>query len=181
MKEFFTALRLFVWMTLILGIIYPLLITTVAQTTMSHQANGSLVKSIGSKLIGQKFTSEKYFWGRPSATDYNPIPSGASNFGPTSKELTEAVKNRLNALIKLGHGPVPKELLYSSGSGLDPHISPETARFQMNRIIKARNLDQTAGRAHIEKIILENTQGRWFGILGQPTVNVLELNVKLDE
>lgn len=181
MKEFLTALRLFVWMTLILGIIYPFFITTVSQLTMPHQANGSLVKNVGSKLIGQNFTSDKYFRGRPSATNYNPIPSGASNFGPTSKELAEAVKNRLNGLIKLGHGPVPKELLYSSGSGLDPHISPDTAKFQMNRIIKARNLDPTLGKAHIDKIILENTQGRWFGILGQPTVNVLELNVKLDE
>lgn len=163
----FAALRLFLWMTFILGGAYPLLITGIAQITMNHKANGSLIGTVGSNLIGQKFENDKYFWGRPSASDYNAVPSGASNLGPTSKALKEAVEKRK---AKVGAN-APPELLYASGSGLDPHISPETAIYQIDRIIKARGLNETTDRAILEELIRENTHFR--------TVNVLQLNLSL--
>jgi K+-transporting ATPase ATPase C chain len=180
MKEIISAFRLFVWFTIVLGIVYPLMITLVAQIAMSEKANGSLIPNVGSRLIGQNFTSDKYFWGRPSASDYNAVPSAASNLGPTSKSLDNLVKERMKKYSQLDEANIPQELLYASGSGLDPHISPEAAKFQIDRISNARNLNETESKA-LERIILENTQGRWLGFLGQPTVNVLELNVKLDE
>lgn len=182
-----TAFRLLLWMTLLTGIIYPLLITFIAQLTMPYQANGSLVyqdgKVIGSMLIGQKFTSSKYFWSRPSAVDYNPLPSAGSNLGPTSSELKRLVKERKEGLLKSHDKPhgtkVPSDLLFSSGSGLDPHISLGSAYFQIDRVAKARNYNEKEKEAL--KNLIDVTIDMEFKFLGPPTVNVLELNLALDK
>lgn len=188
MKKFWISLRMFVWMSLITGILYPLLITAIAQLTMPHQASGSFIskngKTVGSTLISQKFVSDKYFWGRPSAIDYNPIPSGGSNLGPTSAALKKAVEERQSVISK-AQGltdvkSIPSELLFASGSGLDPHISPATAHFQIDRIVKARGLDAKTGKESIAKLIEKYTERRRLWFLGEPVVNVLKLNLALD-
>jgi K+-transporting ATPase ATPase C chain len=184
-KELIIALKMLATMSLLTGIIYPFLITGIAQVMAPHQANGSLLtheqKVIGSSLIAQKFTSDRYFWPRPSAVDYNPLPSGGSNWGPTSTSLKKAVAERKAALMKdnqVNSGQkVPSDLLFSSGSGLDPHISQKAALFQIERVIKARNMD----RATLERMINKMTVGRKLGFLGVPYINVLELNRALDE
>jgi potassium-transporting ATPase KdpC subunit len=185
-KELRPAVVSFLLLTLLTGIAYPLLVTGISQVTMPKQANGSLIveegKPVGSSLIGQSFFSPKYFWGRLSATGpvpYNAGASGGSNLGPTNPALLDAVKARVQALRDADPGnqhPVPVDLVTASGSGLDPHISPAAAEYQLARVARVRNLDPDA----VRKLIAEHTEGRQFDILGEPRVNVLELNLALD-
>jgi K+-transporting ATPase ATPase C chain len=174
--------------TVVCGLAYPLLVTGIGQAAFRKTANGSLVtrdaKVVGSSLIGQSFGSDpKWFWGRPSAAGkdgYDPTASGASNLGPTSKALAEDVKERLDAILKADPGTtaaqVPAELVTASASGLDPDISPAAAEFQVNRVARARGLDPSIVRA----LVKAHTEGRMLGVLGEPRVNVLELNLALD-
>lgn len=168
-----TALKMLMVMTLLTGLIYPLVITWIANMTMLQKAGGSLLyvnnKAIGSKLIAQNFEGAAYFWPRPSAVDFDPIKSGGSNLGPTSKKLKEIVEKRGN---RLGSNP-PMELLYASGSGLDPHISLGTAYFQFDRIAKARSI---ANLNHLQTLV--DSLGEGFE---KKYVNVLILNQSLDK
>lgn len=184
MDKVWKNIRMFLGLTLLTGIIYPLCITGIAQLTMKQKADGDFISShgtaVGAALIAQKFESDKYFWGRPSAVDYNPLPSGGSNLGPTSAALKKAVDERLQKILnmhKASKESVPTELLFASGSGLDPHISLKTAYFQMERVAKARGLDSTK----IKNLIDGMTVKRKFGFLGKETVNVLLLNLALDQ
>src|SRR2546427_1326706 len=173
-------------LSVVTGLAYPALVTVIAQTVFPHQANGSLIvkdgKAVGSALIGQPFDDPKYFWGRPSATSpfgYNAGASSGSNLSPTNPTLVEAVKGRVDALRAADPGntaPVPVDLVTSSGSGLDPHISPAAALYQTARVAKARKMDRDAVRELVER----HTLGRWLGVFGEPRVNVLELNLALD-
>ena len=183
----FTQLRaaivVFVALSIITGIVYPLAITGIAQTLFSHQANGSLIVEgdtiVGSELIGQTFDEPKYFWGRPSAIGYNAAASSGSNLGPTNPALLDAVKGRVETLQKAdpdNKAPVPVDLVTASGSGLDPHISPAAAEYQVSRVARARGLEESA----IRHAVSEHTQSRTFGVLGEPRVNVLLLNRALD-
>lgn len=189
MKWFWCNLRMFIWLTVLTGIFYPFVITKTAYFTMHEKAEGSFIAShdtiIGSSLIAQKFTSASYFWPRPSAVDYNPLPSGGSNLGPTSAALRKIIDERREMLIqahKLGGAvQVPSELLFASGSGLDPHISPETAYFQMDRIIQARGLNLQIGRYNLKRLVDSHIEKKCFGFLGECYVNVLLLNKALDE
>ena len=178
--------------TVITGLIYPLLVTGIAQLVFPAQANGSLIvkdgKALGSQLIGQQFDDPKYFWGRLSPTGpypynaYNAATltgSSGSNYGPLNQALVDAVKARAEALRAADPGntaPIPVDLVTASGSGLDPHISVAAALYQVSRVAKARNMSVDAVRALVDKY----TQGRQFGFLGEPVVNVLELNLALD-
>jgi K+-transporting ATPase ATPase C chain len=185
MKTALKAAGLFLAMTLLTGIFYPLLITGAAQLFFDERAGGSLImkegKAVGSKLVGQNFNKPEYFWPRPSAIDYNPLPSSGSNLGPTSgalKEKIDARRTRLQA--EPGEGvAVPVDLLCASGSGLDPHISPEAASYQVERIVRARGLDGEAQKGLL-LLIDEHTEARTFGLFGEPRVNVLKLNLALD-
>jgi potassium-transporting ATPase KdpC subunit len=180
-------LVLFVLLTVITGVVYPLVVTAVSQAVFPHQANGSIIekdgKPVGSTLIGQQFDSPHYFWGRLSATSPNPYNaqnSGSSNLGPTNPALADEVKGRIAALHDAdpsNTAPVPVDLVTSSGSGLDPDITPAAAAYQAARVAKARGLtlDQVNG------LIAQNTSGREVGIFGEPRVNVLKLNLALDE
>ena len=172
--------------TLVTGVVYPLAMTLVAQVVFPHAANGSLIvrdgNIVGSKLIGQAFDNPRYFWGRPSATGpvpYNAAASAASNYGPTNPAQRGAVRGRVEA-IKAAHGrqmgPVPVDLVTASGSGLDPHISPAAAAFQIARVAQARGLEEHVVRG----LVATHTAGRTFGLLGEPRVNVLQLNLELD-
>ncbi len=180
------VLIIFGLLTLVTGVAYPLLITVIAQITMPHQANGSLIqrdgKTVGSKLIGQTFDDPKYFWSRPSATgpSYNGAASTGSNFGPTNPAQIEAVKGRVDAVRKANPNqsrPIPIDLVTASGSGLDPHISPAAADFQVARVAKARGKPEGS----IRQLVKQYTEERTLGILGEPRVNVLTLNLILDE
>lgn len=172
--------------TLLLGGVYPLLITAISQFVFPHQANGSLIvkgqQSYGSALIGQSFHSYKYFWGRLSATEpeYNAAASAGSNLSPANPLLITKVKNRINSFkmaAPLSSYPIPVDLLTHSASGLDPHISIHAARYQANRIAAQRNVQEQV----ILELIEQNTEDRQFGILGEPRVNVLKLNLGLDQ
>jgi potassium-transporting ATPase KdpC subunit len=172
-------------MTVITGVLYPLLITGVAQAAFPHQANGSLIvrndKVVGSELIGQPFDDPKYFWGRISATApvYNAQSSTGSNLGPTNPALADEVKGSIDALHKAdpeAAPEVPVDLVTSSGSGLDPDISPAAGEYQVRRVAKARGL----GEERVRSLVAEHTTGRQLGVLGEPRVNVLELNLALD-
>jgi K+-transporting ATPase ATPase C chain len=186
LKELRPAVVSFVLLTLLTGIAYPLLVTGISQATMSNQANGSLIikdgKPIGSSLIGQSFSDPKYFWSRPSAT--SPMPNNASassgsNLGPTNPALMDAVKARVQALRDAdpdNKQSVPVDLVTTSASGLDPHISPAAAEYQVSRVARIRNINADSLRKLVEK----HTEGRQFGIFGEPRVNVLELNLVLD-
>jgi K+-transporting ATPase ATPase C chain len=195
LKEIRPAILVLVLLTLITGLAYPLAITAVAGVIFPKQAQGSLIerdgKVIGSALIGQEFKDDKYFHGRPSATTaadpndstktvpapYNAANSSGSNLGPTSKALDDRVKEDVDKLKAENPSmPVPMDLVTASGSGLDPDISPEAALFQVPRVAKARNMPQERVRA----LVNDNTQGRFAGLLGEPRVNVLELNLALD-
>lgn len=180
------AIACIVVFTVITGVIYPLIITGFAQLVFPHQANGSLLvnngKTIGSSLIGQSFSSPKYFWVRPSATSpmpYNAANSSGSNLGPLNPVLTENVRARITQLKTADAASkplVPVDLVTASASGLDPDISPAAAEYQVSRVAKARKLDETK----IRELVAQYTRNRQFGILGEPRVNVLELNLALD-
>lgn len=180
------ALTMLLLMTVLTGLVYPLAVTGLAQVFFPDQANGSLIvrqgKVIGSKLIGQYFDKPEYFWGRPSATSsfsYNATASGGSNLGPTNPLLIEAVKARIVALRAADPGndsPIPVDLVTASGSGLDPHISPAAALYQVKRVARARTLDETT----VYKLVGQHTEERQFGFLGERRVNVLQLNLTLD-
>ena len=173
-------------MTVLTGVVYPLLVTGAAQLLFPGTANGSVIerggKPLGSALIGQAFADPKYFWSRPSATTPfadNPASSGASNLGPTNPALVDAVKQRIEALRTVdpdNTSPVPVDLVTASGSGLDPHISPAAARYQIARVARARGMAE----GDVARVVDMATEGRTFGILGEPRVNVLELNLRLD-
>ena len=187
LTPFLPALRMLVMLTVITGVAYPLLVTGIAQLVFPRQANGSLVesggKTVGSTLIGQPFSDPKYFWSRPSATSpqpYNAMASSGSNQGPRNPALADAVKDRIKALRDADPDskvPVPADLVTASASGLDPEISVAAAEFQVHRVAKVRGLDEDKVRA----LVTANTSGRTFGILGEPRVNVLALNLALDQ
>ncbi|RZL64337.1 MAG: potassium-transporting ATPase subunit KdpC [Variovorax sp.] len=181
------ALVIFVLLSAITGIAYPLAVTGVAQAVFPQQAGGSLVmkdgKALGSSLIGQNFSDPRHFWGRPSATapmPYNAAASGGANQGPTNPALADAVKARIEALRAADPGnsaPVPVDLVTTSASGLDPHISPAAARYQLERVAKARGLP----KAHVEALLDHHTEAPLLGLLGEARVNVLALNLALDQ
>lgn len=192
MKQLRAAIVSLVVLTVITGLLYPLAVTVLAQALFPYQANGSLItqngKVVGSVLIGQNFDAPKYFWGRLSAT--GPVPytafnadkltgSSGSNYGPLNPALMDAVKARVDALKAAdpdNKAEIPVDLVTASGSGLDPHISPAAARYQVNRVAKARGLDP----ARVQQLVDKFTEGRTLGLLGEPTVNVLLLNLALD-
>jgi K+-transporting ATPase ATPase C chain len=186
MSELRPALIVFALLTVVTGIAYPLLVTGLGQLAFGRQANGSLVESagrvVGSELIGQSFSSPKYFWGRPSATGPQPnngAVSSGSNQGPLNPALEQAVRDRIAALRAADPGndlPVPVDLVTASGSGLDPQISPAAAEFQVSRVARERNVSPE----RVREFVQQATEGRTFGILGEPRVNVLELNLSLD-
>ena len=179
-----SALMMFFILTILTGVAYPLAVTAIAQLLFPHQANGSLISKepIGSTLIGQPFDDPKYFWGRPSATapfPYNAAASSGSNLGPTNPALIETVKMRVAALKAADPGndtPVPVDLVTASGSGLDPHISPASAEYQVRRVARARGREE----AFVRTLVSQHTEGRQLGMLGERRVNVLALNLALD-
>jgi K+-transporting ATPase ATPase C chain len=176
----------FALLTLLTGVVYPLAVTAITQLVFPAQANGSLIvkdgKTVGSRLIGQPFDDPKYFWSRLSATSpqaYNGAASSGSNLGPLSDALAEAVHGRLDALKDADPGnplPIPVDLVTASGSGLDPHISPAAARYQVARVARVRGVPV----ASVEQLVARHTHGRQLGFLGEPVVDVLELNLDLD-
>jgi K+-transporting ATPase ATPase C chain len=184
-KHLGTALRLTIVSIVLLGLIYPLAMTALAQVLFPHQANGSLVtvngKVVGSEIIGQLWTKAQYFHGRPSAAGkgYDPTATGGTNYGPTSKKLIDSTKATLAALVKENpdaSGPPPIDLVTSSASGIDPDISPQAAYWQAPRVAKARGRSLAA----VNGLVAAHVSGRTFGFLGEPRVNVLELNLALD-
>jgi K+-transporting ATPase ATPase C chain len=185
MKLFIQSIRQTILWTIIAGVAYPLVMTGFAQLLFHKQANGSLIERngqiVGSELIAQQFTGDKYFWPRPSAGSYATVPSGASNLGPTSQALQSNVTANATA-FRTGNklaadAPVPADMVFTSASGLDPHISPESARLQVARVAAARGIAEEQVGALVEKFV-EPPQ---WGILGEARVNVLELNVALDD
>ncbi len=184
--HFRPCLVLLTLLTLLTGVAYPALITAVAQAVFHHQANGSVImregKAVGSDFIGQAFDGPRYFWSRPSATgptSYNGAASSGSNLGPTNPALLDAIKGRVE-VIRAAHPnetkSVPVDLVTASASGLDPHISPAAAEYQVGRVANARGLSEE----RVRELIAGNTEGRTFGALGEPCVNVLRLNLSLD-
>ena len=185
MKLLIQSILLTIVFTVITGILYPLAITGISQVAFHNQANGSLLvrdgKVVGSELLAQQFTGDKYFWPRPSAGSYATVPSGASNLGPTSQALQSNVTANATA-FRTGNklaadAPVPADMVFTSASGLDPHISPEAARLQVGRVAAARSLGADQVKALVEKFV-ESPQ---WGIFGEARVNVLRLNLALDE
>jgi K+-transporting ATPase ATPase C chain len=186
LKELKPALVMLVALTALTGVVYPLLVSGIAQSIFPEAANGSLIerdgKAVGSELVGQSFTDPKYFWGRPSATGptpYNAAASSGSNLGPLNPALEIAVKARIAALKAADPtqtAPIPVDLVTASGSGLDPHISPAAAAWQAPRIARLRGL----ALDRVQSLIEKHTDGRQFGVLGEARVNVLQLNLALD-
>ena len=185
MKDLVTSVLILVFFTIALGVVYPLAVWGLGQLVFPYQANGSLLRNsdgdvIGSELIGQDFTSRGYFHGRPSAAGngYDAGASSGSNLGPTSKKLIDRINGDAKTLQADNPGtPIPADLVTTSGSGLDPHISPAAAEFQVPRVARERN----ASQENIRKLVLRLTEGRQFGFLGEPRVNVLMLNLELDK
>jgi len=186
-KHLVSSVLAIILFTFLLGLVYPLAVTGIAQILFPSKANGSLVTRqgvvVGSELIGQQFTSPKYFWSRPSPTSpypYNAAASTGSNTGPLNPSVTDEVKGRLSDLKKADSAntlPVPVDLVTSSGSGLDPHISVAAANYQVSRVAHARGIDES----RVREIVARCTEGRTLGILGESRVNVLEANLALDE
>jgi K+-transporting ATPase ATPase C chain len=186
-REIRPALVILGLVTLVTGVAYPLLVTAIAQAVFPSQANGSLIvrdrRTVGSSLIGQPFDDPKYFWGRLSATGphaYNAGASSGSNYGPLNPALVAAAEARAQALRDADPGnsaPIPVDLVTASGSGLDPHISPAAALYQVARVARAREV----GEAQVRALVERETEGRTLGLLGEPRVNVLRLNLALDE
>jgi K+-transporting ATPase ATPase C chain len=187
MRTVGTAIRMTVVLTLLLGLIYPIAMTGICQALFPFQAGGSLIvrhgQIVGSSVIGQKFSAPGYFHSRPSAAGkgYDADASAGSNLGPTNKALIEAVRSRLKAIMEENPGitaaQVPVDLVTASGSGLDPEISPAAAQLQVARVAKARGISEDLVRQLIER----NSRARWAGVLGEPGVNVLQLNLALDD
>jgi len=186
LKQLYPAVAALILFTVICGLVYPLVITGVAQMIFPHEANGSILTQnghhAGSELIGQPFSDQGHFWGRPSATSpfpYNSAASSGSNLAPTNPDLTTAVSERVRALKEADPGnnqPIPIDLVTSSGSGLDPHISPEAAEYQVPRVARVRRLPVE----EVQRLVREYTEDSTWGILGEPRVNVLRLNQALD-
>lgn len=184
MKYIIPAIRFKLFMLVLLGLIYPFAMTGVTQIIFPQQASGDFItrggQIIGSSKIGQNFEKPEYFWPRPSAIGYNPLPSGGSNLGNASADLKKAVDDR-RAKLKSAHpdqsGEPPQDLLFASASGLDPHISPEAAAYQIRRVAQARNISAL----QVIQLVEQATTKRQLGVFGEPTVNVLELNLALDQ
>ena len=186
MKELRNGILLFVALSLLTGVLYPAAVTVLAQLMFPKQANGSVLYGadgtpIGSSLIGQPFSDPKYFWPRPSATTdfpYNALASGGSNLGPTNKDLISQVSDRVKSFQESGiQEQLPADLVMASGSGLDPHLSPESALIQIPRIAKERNMSEEKLRA----LVRAHLEDRQFGLLGAPRINVMKLNLALDK
>jgi len=185
-SELRPALLVFVLLTIVTGVVYPAVSTVIGKLAFSRQVDGSVIEAgghaVGSRLIGQPFSSEKYFWSRPSATGpmpYNGAVSSGSNLGPINPALEQAVQDRIAALHAVDPSnarAIPVDLVTASASGLDPQISPAAAEYQVARVARARGLTEAQVRAHVQAA----TEGRTFGVLGEPRVNVLELNLALD-
>lgn len=189
MKLFQISVRYLIAITLLTGIAYPFAMTGIAKALFPKKADGSLVKRggeiVGSELLAQKFETPKYFWPRPSGVDFNPQPSGATNWGPTSADLKAKVEERKKMLLDTSIHPgsggrVPPDLLFASASGLDSELSPEAVFFQLPRVVNARKLGDQERQA-VEALVKQMTQAPQWGILGEPRVNVLKLNLALDE
>jgi len=187
MREFFQSLRSLLLFSVLLGLIYPFAMTFLSQRFFYSKANGSLIekdkKIIGSELIAQKFTRSEYFWPRPSAGDYNANPSGASNLGPTSLDLKSQIVTRRKDLAKsleVEESQIPQDLLTTSGSGLDPHVSPEGAKIQISRIVKSRKWPLEATE-RLNTLVDTLTEQPTLGILGERRVNILRLNLALED
>ena len=182
MKNLVTAILMTIVTTVLLGLIYPLVVTGLAQVIFPDKANGQLIKRAdgtvtGSRLIGQPFSSPGYFRSRPSAAGYDAAASSGSNLGPTNQKLIDRVKADVEKSQAENPGkPVPIDLLTTSASGLDPHISPAAAEFQIPRVARERGMSE----AEVQNVVAAHTEGRQFGFLGEPRVNVLELNLDLD-
>jgi K+-transporting ATPase ATPase C chain len=188
MKTILISLKIFLFLTILTGLVYPLFITGIAQVVFPGNANGSLVikdnKAVGSELIGQLFDSTIYFSCRPSATGYNPLPSGGSNFGLTNSKLINQVSERKSQFLAFNSldslSVIPSEMLFASGSGLDPHISPSAALIQVERIVKARHFDSSKKDKLVETINTLKEKPQYF-IFGEERINVLLLNIELDK
>jgi K+-transporting ATPase ATPase C chain len=187
LSQLWPALRINIFLTILLGVAYPLAVTGVSQVLFPHQANGSLItkngQAVGSELLGQNFTKPEYFQPRPSAAGndgYDPTSSGGSNFGPTNQKLIDRVKAAADKFHKDNpdyHGPIPADLLTASGSGLDPDISPASAQAELPRVAKARGISED----QLNQLVAQYTQSADLGLLGEPRVNVLKLNLALDQ
>jgi K+-transporting ATPase ATPase C chain len=181
------SVRMIVVLTILTGVLYPLLLTVFAQLVFPRQANGSMIESrgkiIGSELLSQKTVDDKYFWPRPSAVDWNPLPSGGSNLGPTSQALADSLRANRKSFIERNNlsamTVVPKDMLFASGSGLDPHISPQSALLQVGRVAAARALDSVRTE-QLKTLVWKHIEFPQYGLFGEERVNVLLLNCDLD-